>query len=406
MSLHSVVSANRPHIAFFGRRNAGKSSVVNAVTNQNLSVVSDVKGTTTDPVKKAMELLPLGPVVIIDTPGFDDEGALGELRVEKTMEILRKTDVAVLVVDAVVGMTAAEKDLISRFKERNLPYVVAFNKDDLLVDPASCAAALSDDHAVLVSAKTRDGIDVLKKRLAHIVKSAGEEKKIVCDLLEEGSLAVLVIPVDESAPKGRLILPQQLVIRELLDHHCTVVCCQDTELKATLDRLSENPAIVITDSQAFERVAAVTPDDVPLTSFSILFARYKGNLDLLVKGAAALSRIEDGDRILISEGCTHHRQCNDIGAVKLPKWIEAFTGKKPTYLFTSGNGFESDLKNVKLIVHCGGCMLNEKEIQYRLKAAEEAGVPIVNYGTAIAHMHGILSRALAPFDTLDDKKSF
>lgn len=391
MSLHSTVSANRVHIAFFGRRNAGKSSVVNAVTNQNMSVVSAYKGTTTDPVKKAMELLPLGPVVITDTAGFDDEGELGALRVEKTREILRRTDIAVLVVDSLLGLGEAEKELLREFAERKLPRLVVYNKCDLLSERAALP-----ENALYVSAVTGEGINALKERLAAVLKDRPAERKIVIDIMN-GSTAVLVIPVDESAPKGRLILPQQLTIRELLDNHMTAICCQPEELRAVLSNMKEPPAIVITDSQAFERVSADTPDTIPLTSFSILFARFKGSLDSLINGARAINTLKDGDKVLIAEGCTHHRQCNDIGSVKMPGWIEAFTGVKPVYEYSSGAGYPDDLSEFKLIVHCGGCMLNEKEMQYRMKAARDAGVPIVNYGMAIAYMHGILERALKPF---------
>ena len=390
-SLNSTVSAERPHIAFFGRRNAGKSSVVNAVTNQRISVVSDTLGTTTDPVKKAMELLPLGPVVIIDTPGFDDEGALGELRVERTREVLRRTDIAVLIVDGTLGMTDADEALLAELKSRGLPYVIAFNKSDLLTD-----APDPGEHEIFISAVTGEGIGELKERLAHLVGSGKKEKLIVADLVEPGDVVVLVIPIDESAPKGRIILPQQQTLRELLDHHCSVVCCQDTELRQTLDGLSKKPALVITDSQAFGRVSKDTPEDIPMTSFSILFARYKGSLDALIRGAETLKSLKNGDRVLISEGCTHHRQCGDIGTVKLPAWIRRYTGADIEYDFTSGAGFPDDLSPYRVVIHCGGCMLNEKEMQYRQKAANDAGVPMVNYGIAIAAMNGILERAMKP----------
>ena len=394
MSLNSTVSAERPHIAFFGRRNAGKSSVVNAVTNQRISVVSDTLGTTTDPVKKAMELLPLGPVVIIDTPGFDDEGALGELRVERTREVLRRTDIAVLIVDGTVGMTDADEALLAELKSRGLPYVIAFNKSDLLTDTPD-----PGEHEIFISAVTGEGIGELKERLAHLVGSGKKEKVIVADLVKPGDIVVLVIPIDESAPKGRIILPQQQTLRELLDHHCSVVCCQDTELRQTLDGLSKKPALVITDSQAFGRVAKDTPNDIPMTSFSILFARYKGSLDALIRGADALKSLKTGDRVLISEGCTHHRQCGDIGTVKLPAWIRRYTGADIEYDFTSGTGFPDDLSPYRVVIHCGGCMLNEKEMQYRQKAAKDAGIPMVNYGIAIAAMNGILDRAMKVFDS-------
>ena len=391
MSLNTTVSAERPHIAFFGRRNAGKSSVVNAVTNQKISVVSDTLGTTTDPVKKAMELLPLGPVVIIDTPGFDDVGALGALRVERTREVLRKTDIAVLVVDGTLGMTEADNALVAEFRERRLPYLVVYNKVDLLdVIPAAQA------QEIYVSAINGTGIDALKEKLAHIVRDEKKEKYIVADLVEAGDTVILVIPIDDAAPKGRIILPQQQTLRELLDHHCSVICCQPEELSATIAGLRKKPALVITDSQAFGKVAKLTPEEIPMTSFSVLFARYKGDLDNLIAGAKALSSLKENDRVLISEGCTHRRQCGDIGTVKLPAWIEAFAGVKPRFEFTSGGSFPDDLSAYRVVVHCGGCMLNEKEMQYRQKAAQQAGVPMVNYGIAIAKMNGILDRALEP----------
>ncbi len=391
MSLNTTVSAERPHIAFFGRRNAGKSSVVNAVTNQKISVVSDTLGTTTDPVKKAMELLPLGPVVIIDTPGFDDVGALGALRVERTREVLRKTDIAVLVVDGTLGMTEADNALVAEFRERRLPYLVVYNKVDLLdVIPAA------QPQEIYVSAINGTGIDALKEKLAHIVRDEKKEKYIVADLVEAGDTVILVIPIDDAAPKGRIILPQQQTLRELLDHHCSVICCQPEELSATIAGLQKKPALVITDSQAFGKVAKLTPEEIPMTSFSVLFARYKGDLDNLIAGAKALSSLKENDCVLISEGCTHRRQCGDIGTVKLPAWIEAFAGVKPRFEFTSGGSFPDDLSDYRVVVHCGGCMLNEKEMQYRQKAAQQAGVPMVNYGIAIAKMNGILDRALEP----------
>ncbi len=389
MSLNTTVSAERPHIAFFGRRNVGKSSIVNAVTNQKLSVVSDTLGTTTDPVQKAMELLPLGPVVIIDTPGFDDVGVLGELRVKRTREVLRKTDIAVLVVDAALGLTDADNELIAELYERKLPYIVVYNKVDLL-DTVPDA----QPEEIYVSAKNGTGIDALKEKLAHIVSAEKQEKLIVADLVNEGDTVVLVIPIDDAAPKGRIILPQQQTLRELLDHRCTVICCQPEQLAATIAGLKQPPALVITDSQAFGRVSRDTPDQIPLTSFSVLFARYKGRLEGLIRGAEALSDLKDGDRVLISEGCTHRRQCGDIGTVKLPAWIRDYSGAEPQFDFTSGGSFPDDLSTYKVVVHCGGCMLNEKEMQYRQQAAQNAGVPMVNYGIAIAKMNGILDRAL------------
>lgn len=392
MGLNDTVSAERVHIGFFGKRNAGKSSVVNAVTGQELAVVSAVKGTTTDPVKKAMELLPIGPVMIIDTPGIDDEGALGELRVKKTKEILAKTDVAVLVIDAQKGPDETDNGLIELFKERKIPHLTVYNKSDLLE-----SVPTADVQSVYVSAINNTGIDELKNLIGSLAKTVENKKCIVADLLEDGDVVVLVTPIDESAPKGRLILPQQQTIRDILDRNCTVVCCQDTELVQTLSVLSVKPKLVITDSQAFGRVSKDTPDDIMLTSFSILFARYKGDLEALVSGAAQLGKLKNGDKVLISEGCTHHRQCNDIGTVKMPGWIRNYSEAEPDFHFTSGGDFPDDLSEYSLIVHCGGCMLNEKEMQRRIEAAKDAGVPIVNYGIAIAQMHSILRRSLAPF---------
>ena len=399
-NLNSTPSADRIHIGFFGLRNAGKSSLVNAVTGQSLSVVSDVAGTTTDPVKKAMELLPLGPVVIIDTPGLDDEGMLGELRVQKAREVLATVHIAVLVVDATKGLSDLDNTLVSLFEERKLPYLVVMNKCDLLPDEKALSPAsreLPHGGSLRVSAATGMGVHELKEAIATHAKGLGNTRKLVSDLLSPDDLVVLVIPIDESAPKGRLILPQQNTIRDILDSHCTVVACQDTELKKTLSMLAVKPALVITDSQAFGRVAKDVPDDIPLTSFSILFARYKGDLPSLVRGAVALSTLQDGDRVVIAEGCTHHRQCGDIGSVKIPRWVEQFSGAKPIYTFTSGGEFPHDLSDYKLIIHCGGCMLNEKEMAHRMETAEKAGVPMVNYGVAIAHIHGILKKSLAPF---------
>lgn len=389
MGLNVTVSAERLHIGFFGMRNAGKSSLVNAFTGQELSVVSEVRGTTTDPVRKAMELLPLGPVVVIDTPGLDDEGELGALRIKKAREILAKTDIAVLVVDAERGLLPEDKELAGLFEERKLPYLIAHNKADLLSERLPLG-----NNAIYVSAVTGENVNALKNRLGEFAEGLKNEKHIVADLLSGGDVVVLVIPVDTAAPKGRLILPQQQTMREILDAHCSFVGCQPEELPGVLAALSKKPKLVITDSQAFGKVSEVVPEDIMLTSFSILFARYKGELEEQVKGAAALSSLKDGDRVLISEGCTHHRQCGDIGTVKLPKWIEDFSGSKPEYTFTSGGGFPEELSGFSLIVHCGGCMLNEKEMRRRAEEARAAGVPIVNYGIAIAHMHGILERSL------------
>ncbi len=395
MSLNQTPAAERVHIGFFGRRNAGKSSLVNAVTGQPLSVVSDVAGTTTDPVKKAMELLPLGPVLITDTPGIDDEGALGHLRVERTREVLATVHIAILVVDAARGLADEDRALIALFEERKLPYLIALNKSDARPDAPIPAELASRTRRV--SAITGEGVHALKEAMAALSAGSANTRRLVADLLGPDDLVLLVIPIDESAPKGRLILPQQQTIRDILDAHCTVIACQDTELKKALSMLAVKPRLIITDSQAFGRVAKQTPEGVLLTSFSILFARYKGDLATLVKGASALARLRDGDRVIIAEGCTHHRQCNDIGTTKIPRWIEDFSGAKPAYTFTSGGEFPANLADYALIVHCGGCMLNEKEMAHRMEMASAAGVPMVNYGVAIAHMHGILRQSLAPF---------
>ena len=392
MSLNNTASAERLHIGFFGNRNAGKSSLVNAVTSQQLSVVSDVAGTTTDPVKKAMELLPLGPVVIIDTAGFDDVGLLGELRVSKTREIIRRTDIAVLVVDALKGLDDYDNELISLFNERNTPYIIAYNKCEL-VDNKNTAKP----NEIYVSAKQGININELKQMLGTISRRDSAPRAIVSDLLDKGDTAVLVIPIDEAAPKGRLILPQQQTMRDLLDANLSFSVCQVPELADTLNNLSVKPRLVITDSQAFGKVSKIVPDNISLTSFSILFARYKGDLKQLVLGAAALKGLKSGDKVIISEGCTHHRQCNDIGSVKMPDWIREYTKADIEFCFTSGGEFPEDLSQYALIVHCGGCMLNEKEMSYRLNEARQSGIPIVNYGVAIAMMHGILERSLEPF---------
>ncbi len=393
MSLNDTVSAERVHIGFFGLRNAGKSSAVNAVTGQSLAVVSDVKGTTTDPVKKAMELLPIGPVVIIDTPGIDDEGDLGLKRVEKTREILAKTDVAVLVVDVQKGKQQEDLQLIKEFEQRNVPYIVAYNKSDLLENDVEIK-----ENEILVSSKNGSNIHQLKEKIGALSKTKAEPKYIVSDLLQKGDIVVLCMPIDESAPKGRLILPQQMTIREILDSNASAVCCQVQELAGTIKALSKKPELVITDSQAFEQVSKIVPADIKLTSFSILMARYKGELKALIDGANALKSIKNGDKILISEGCSHHRQCNDIGTVKLPGWIKKYTNAEPEFTFTSGGEFPQDLSGFSLVVHCGGCMLNEREMKNRLSIAAEQGVPIVNYGIAIAKMNGILERSIEVFD--------
>ena len=397
MSLNATPSSERVHIGFFGRRNAGKSSVVNAVTGQELAVVSDVKGTTTDPVSKAMELLPIGPVVIIDTPGIDDEGALGELRVRKTKQVLNKTDVAILVIDAAAGRTDAEEELLAMFKEKEIPYLIVYNKIDLLPEGTVLQV---EEGACQVSAVENIGIHELKEAIGRLAQTEGPEQYIVRDLVQPNDLIVLVVPIDSAAPKGRLILPQQQTIRDILEAGAVPVVTRDTELEDTLKNLGRNPRLVITDSQVFGKVAKIVPEEVSLTSFSILMARYKGDLKAVVEGARMLDSLQDGDTVLISEGCTHHRQCNDIGTVKLPKWILEHTGKKLNFVFTSGTDFPVDLTEYQLIVHCGGCMLNEREMKYRMKCAKDQQVPMTNYGIAIAHMKGILARSIEVFSEL------
>ncbi len=397
MSLNETVSAERLHIAFFGKRNVGKSSLVNAVTGQRLAVVSPVKGTTTDPVQKAMELLPLGPVVIIDTPGYDDEGELGALRVEKTNHVLSKTDLAVLVYDAAQGLSPEDEALLERLRERKLPVVLAANKCDLASAGAANGRPAAGESPMYVSALTGEGVQELKERLAAMGRTARTPKYILADLVSPGDPVILVIPIDESAPKGRLILPQQQTLRELLDLHCVPICCQTEELPSLLERLRTPPRLVVTDSQAFGRVSPLVPVSIPLTSFSILFARYKGQLSFLAAGAKALTRLKDGDRVLISEGCTHHRQCNDIGSVKIPGWVRRYTGKELEFSFSSGGEFPEELSGFALVIHCGGCMLNEAAMRHRIQIAQACGVPMVNYGMAIAQIHGILDRSLEPF---------
>jgi len=395
MGLNETPSANRIHIAFFGRRNSGKSSLVNAITGQDLAVVSDIKGTTTDPVYKSMELLPLGPVVIIDTPGIDDEGALGELRVKKTRQVLNKTDVAVLVIDYVIGKTNDEEELIKLFNDKKIQYIVVYNKFDLLKQELPEA-----ENIIYVSAKTGYNIHNLKEKIAALAVTEEPKYKIVGDLINPSDFIVLVTPIDKAAPKGRLILPQQQTIRDILDAGAVAIVVKETEFKETLENLGKKPKLVITDSQVFKKISAETPNDILLTSFSILFARFKGNLEIAVKGAKALETLNDGDTVLISEGCTHHRQCDDIGTVKLPRWIKEYTKKELNFNFTSGTEFPDDLSKFKLIVHCGGCMLNEKEMKYRQKCAVDQHVPITNYGILISYINGILKRSLKVFPDL------
>ena len=398
MGLNEVVSAERLHIGFFGRRNAGKSSLVNAITSQELSLVSDVKGTTTDPVRKAMELLPLGPVVIIDTPGIDDEGVLGEMRVKKAKQVLNTVDIAVLVVDASIGMTELDKELERLFLDKKTPYIIAYNKADMVDVEQS-----SSNNTICVSAVNKHNIELLKEKIAELAKNDGQERCIVSDLISEGDTVILVVPIDKAAPKGRLILPQQQTIRDILDSGASALVCRDTELEQTLASLKAHPKLVITDSQAFKKVSGIVPDDIKLTSFSILFARYKGDLREAVRGIAALDRLNDGDKILISEGCTHHRQCGDIGTVKLPAWINGYTKKQISFEFTSGKDFPEELSEYKLVIHCGGCMLTEREMQYRARQAKDGGIPMTNYGMVIAHTNGILRRSLEIFPEILDE---
>lgn len=398
MSLNSTPSADRVHIGIFGRRNAGKSSLINAITGQNLAIVSDVQGTTTDPVLKAMELLPLGPVVIIDTPGLDDEGELGTLRVQKAYQILNKTDIAVVVIDASIGLTEEDHMILERIRDKKIPYVIVKNKIDL---PGNAESSIdASENSIEVSAATGKNIQELKEMIARLQPEEDLTRKLVGDLLEPNDFVVLVVPIDSSAPKGRLILPQQQTIRDILDAKAVSIVVQPEELPQTLSALGKKPKLVITDSQAFRQVSALTPDDLPLTSFSILLARYKGDLETTVHGARALENLKDGDKVLISEGCTHHRQCEDIGTVKLPRWIQAHTGKKLEFVFTSGTEFPVDLSPYALIVHCGGCTLNEREMKYRLKCAEDQNIPITNYGICIAYINGILERSIEPFSQL------
>jgi [FeFe] hydrogenase H-cluster maturation GTPase HydF len=398
MGLNQTPMAERLHIGIFGRRNVGKSSVINAVTNQSVAIVSDVKGTTTDPVFKSMEILPLGPVTLIDTPGIDDEGELGMLRVKKAFRVLNKTDVALLICDCTQEMTEAEKLLVSKFEEKNIPYIIVMNKCDLQTEKC-----VDTEKIAYVSAKNNVGINELKEKISKIVPVEDERLKIVGDLVQPTDAAVLVVPIDKAAPKGRLILPQQQTIRDLLEANAIAVVAKETELKKTFEALNKKPKIVICDSQVFSKVDEETPKDVLLTSFSILFARYKGNLETLVNGATAVDSLQDGDTILISEGCSHHRQCDDIGTVKIPRWLKEYTHKDITFETSSGAEFPEDLSKYKLIIHCGGCMLNEREMKYRIKCANDANVPIVNYGVFIAYVKGILKRSLQAFPDVASK---
>lgn len=396
MGMNDTPSGERLHIGFFGCRNAGKSSLVNAVTGQNLSVVSDVKGTTTDPVKKAMELLPLGPVMIIDTPGYDDEGALGEKRVSAAKKTLRSCDIAVLVTIAGQPLNQAENELVSLFRERGIPYIIVKNKADAFKEPFE-----NKDNIVFTSALNKTGIEQFKAALGGLIKNNDKSIHFVGDLIRQGDLVVLVTPIDSAAPKGRMILPQQQAIRDIIDFEAVAVVTQETELAETLASLRKPPSLVITDSQVFEKVGKIVPDEIPLTSFSILMARYKGFLQTAVNGAVQLDKLKNGSNVLISEGCTHHRQCEDIGTVKLPKWLEKYTGAELNLAWSSGTGFPEDLSRFDLIIHCGGCMLNANEMQYRMHSAAEQGIPFTNYGTAIAYMQGILERSVAPIPDID-----
>ena len=397
MSLNDTPAGERVHIAFFGRRNAGKSSLVNAFTGQDLAIVSDVKGTTTDPVYKAMELLPLGPVEIIDTPGIDDEGALGQLRVQKTRQVLNKTDLAILAADAAQPLGRAEEELLELIRSRGIPYLLAWNKADLLDSVPE-----TEENAVWVSALTGFHIRELKEKAAALAGREDPKRPLIADLLAPGDTAVLVVPIDKAAPKGRLILPQQQTIRDALEAGASALVCRDTELAETLKALRRPPRIVVTDSQAFGRVAKIVPPEVPLTSFSILMARYKGDLALTAAGARAVYGLRDGDKVLVAEGCTHHRQCEDIGTVKLPRWIREKTGVQPDFTFCSGRDYPDDLTPYRLVVHCGGCTLGGREMKYRQRAAADQGVPITNYGILIASLNGILPRTLAPFPEMGD----
>lgn len=402
MSLNNTPASERLHIGIFGKRNAGKSSLINAVTAQNLAIVSDYKGTTTDPVYKAMELLPLGPVMIIDTPGIDDEGDLGQLRIQKAYQVLNKTDIAILVIDASLGISPEDSALLKHIESKKLPLLIVFNKTDLITKQQqhTLAKQISQPH-IFVSSQQNSNITELKNLLSSM-KPDESKKELVADLISPSDIVILVTPIDNAAPKGRLILPQQQVLRNLLDNNAIALVVQENQLAEAISKLSAKPKLVITDSQAFHHVAAILPKDYPLTSFSILFARYKGNLDIALSGIKALDTVKDGDKILISEGCTHHRQCNDIGSVKIPGWIKAYTKAEPEFVFTSGTEFPADLSPYKLIIHCGGCMLNEKEMLYRYEYAKTQNIPITNYGLLIAHINGILKRSIQVFNDAEN----
>ena len=398
MGLNDTPSGERIHIGFFGRRNAGKSSVVNAVTGQELAIVSETKGTTTDPVYKAMELLPLGPVMIIDTPGFDDVGALGEQRVRKTKQVLNKTDIAVLVVDAAEGFCPCDRELLSLFQAKEIPYIITLNKSDLVPEhPAP------GPQEIYISALKKENIFELKERIGKLVPDKEGKLRLVGDLIHPADFVLLVVPIDKAAPKGRLILPQQQAIRDILEADATAIVVKEYELRETLEGLGKKPALVITDSQVFAKVSADTPPGIPLTSFSILMARYKGLLDEAVRGVTAIEKLKDGDTVLIAEGCTHHRQCDDIGTVKIPRWLRNYTGRDLTIKTSSGTEFPDDLSPYALVIHCGGCMLNEREVRYRMKCARDQNIPITNYGITIAYMQGILKRSLGIFPYLQSE---
>lgn len=399
MSLNATPSSERVHIGIFGKRNAGKSSLINAITGQNLAIVSEAKGTTTDPVYKAMELLPLGPVMIIDTPGIDDEGVLGSLRIQKAYQVLNKTDIALVIIDAAVGPSAEDLRLIKRINTKKIPLLIVINKCETINEDKKTAyqALLPNGKLLFVSAEQQLNIFELKEAIAQTVPADENKAQIVADLLSPSDFVVLVVPIDSAAPKGRLILPQQQTIRDILEADAAAIVVKENELTNTLQNLGKRPKLVITDSQVFKKVAAETPADILLTSFSILFARYKGNLQTAVQGVTALENLEDGDKILVGEGCTHHRQCDDIGTVKLPRWIKEYTGKNPEFIFTSGTEFPLDLSPYKMIIHCGACMLNEREMQYRIKCAADQNIPFTNYGITIAYINGILKRTVEPF---------